>query len=91
LPSKWDCHGNVTLVSWGVRIVFSTAVYKAPCRPKLKEFSTPYSSRTWFKKKKKKNMYMYSIAWSEIFIEPPPYAQQRRRRGERGTGVTKGS
>jgi hypothetical protein len=34
---------------------------------------------------------MYGIAWSEIFIEPPPYAQQRRRRGERGTGVTKGS
>jgi hypothetical protein len=27
----------------------------------------------------------------EIFIEPPPDAQQRRRRGERGTGVTKGS
>jgi hypothetical protein len=35
--------------------------------------------------------YVYGIAWSEIFIEPPPYAQQRRRRGERGTGVTKGS
>jgi hypothetical protein len=34
---------------------------------------------------------LYGIAWSEIFIEPPPYAQQRRRRGERGTGVTKGS
>jgi hypothetical protein len=34
---------------------------------------------------------VYGIAWSEIFIEPPPYAQQRRRRGERGTGVTKGS
>jgi hypothetical protein len=34
---------------------------------------------------------VYGIAWSKIFIEPPPYAQQRRRRGERGTGVTKGS
>ena len=34
---------------------------------------------------------LYGIAWSKILIEPPPYAQQRRRRGERGTGVTKGS
>jgi hypothetical protein len=34
---------------------------------------------------------VYGIAKSEIFIEPPPDAQQRRRRGERGTGVTKGS
>jgi hypothetical protein len=27
----------------------------------------------------------------KFFIEPPPDAQQRRRRGERGTGVTKSS
>ncbi len=26
-----------------------------------------------------------------FFIEPPPDTQQRKRRGERGTGVTKGS
>jgi hypothetical protein len=26
-----------------------------------------------------------------FFIEPPPDTQQKRRRGERGTGVTKGS
>jgi hypothetical protein len=28
---------------------------------------------------------------AEFFIEPPPDTQRRRRRGERGTGVTKGS
>ncbi len=28
---------------------------------------------------------------AEFFIEPPPDTQQRRRRGERGIGVTRGS
>jgi hypothetical protein len=57
----------------------------------LDAFYTRYKppvSKNWAFEKTKS---LYGIAWSEIFIEPPPYAQQRRRRGERGTGVTKGS
>jgi hypothetical protein len=34
---------------------------------------------------------VYGTAKSRIFIEPPPDTQQRRRRGERGIGVARGS
>ncbi len=34
---------------------------------------------------------VYGTAKSRIFIEPPPDTQRRRRRGERGIGVARGS
>jgi hypothetical protein len=32
-----------------------------------------------------------ALLTAELFIEPPPDTQRTRRRGERGTGVAKGS
>jgi hypothetical protein len=75
LPGRWDCQGNVTLVSWGVRIVFSTAGYKAPCRPKLKEFSTPFLYKYILvhgltkKKRKVRLTHIYSINLGVLNIE----------------------
>ncbi len=60
-------------------------------RPSLKPIDQSSSSGKFHEQHSPFKGSLYGTARVKFFIEPPPDAQQRRRRGERGTGVTKGS